>query len=224
MNSTPIHPNDLLVEGAYVGEIMDFIDINEFNEMLSVIEKVKEYSVVNRDTELHCRYNYTQQENYLFQTPLNKLEEIDSFVKENNLVTTQKWFEFKPNLEYLDYFMGISEKITSFFYPDLLIRRQITGGFTLYEDGHFIANHKDGNNTGRVCVIIMYLSSESEYNNDGGGELVIKTNSDKEFTIKPILGTFTLLDFTKNNIYHQVNEVKNGFKRYAFINFFSENN
>ena len=42
MNSTPIHPNDLLVEGAYVGEIMDFIDINEFNEMLSVIEKVKE--------------------------------------------------------------------------------------------------------------------------------------------------------------------------------------
>jgi len=218
MNSIPIQPDNFLDEGAYVGNIMDFIDINEFNEMLSVIEKVKEYSVVNRDTELHCRYNYTQQEDYPYRTPLNKLEEIDSFVKENNLVTTQKWFEFKPNFEYLDYFMGISEKITSFFYPDLLIRRQITGGFTLYEDGHFIANHKDGNNSGRVCVIIMYLSSESEYNNDGGGELVIKTNLDKEYTIKPILGTFTLLDFTKNNIYHQVNEVKNGFKRYAFIN------
>ena len=63
MNSTPIQPDNFLDEGAYVGNIMDFIDINEFNEMLSVIEKVKEYSVVNRDTELHCRYNYTQQEN-----------------------------------------------------------------------------------------------------------------------------------------------------------------
>ena len=26
MNSTPIHPNDLLVEGAYVGDMMDFIN------------------------------------------------------------------------------------------------------------------------------------------------------------------------------------------------------
>ena len=223
MNSTPIHPNDFLTEGAYVGNIIDFINEDERNEMLTVIQKVKEYSVVNRDTKLHCRYNYTQQENYLHHTPLNKLEEIDSFVKENNLITTQKWFEFKPNSEYLDYFMNISEKITSFFYPNLLIKRQITGGFTLYEDGHFIAHHKDGNNPGRVCVIIIYLSSELEYNNDGGGELVINTNSDKEYTIKPILGTFSLLDFTKNNIYHQVNEVKNGFKRYAFINFLNEN-
>ena len=117
--------------------------------------------------------------------------------------------------------MDISEKITSFFYPNLLIKKQITGGFTLYEDGHFIANHKDGNNSGRVCVIIMYLSSESEYNNDGGGELVIKTNSDKEYTIKPILGTFSLLDFSESDVHHQVNMVKNGFKRYAFINFFN---
>ena len=56
MNSTPIQPDKLLEEGAYVGNIMDFINVDEYNEMLSVIEKVKDYSVVNRDTELHCRY------------------------------------------------------------------------------------------------------------------------------------------------------------------------
>jgi hypothetical protein len=44
MNSTPIHPNDLLVEGAYVGDMMDFINDDEYNEMLTVKEKVKEYA------------------------------------------------------------------------------------------------------------------------------------------------------------------------------------
>ena len=43
MNSIPIQPNDYLDEGAYVGNIMDFINDEEYNQMLSVIEKVKEY-------------------------------------------------------------------------------------------------------------------------------------------------------------------------------------
>jgi hypothetical protein len=31
MNSTPIQPSDLLNEGAYVGNIMDFINDEEYN-------------------------------------------------------------------------------------------------------------------------------------------------------------------------------------------------
>jgi hypothetical protein len=43
MNSTPIHPNDLLVEGAYVGDMMDFINDDEYNEMLNYLfVKIKE--------------------------------------------------------------------------------------------------------------------------------------------------------------------------------------
>ena len=48
MNSTPILPSDLINEGAYVGNMMDFVNNEEYNEMLSVIEKVKDYSIVNR--------------------------------------------------------------------------------------------------------------------------------------------------------------------------------
>ena len=227
MNSTPIQPNDYLDEGAYVGQIMDFINDDEYNKMLSVIEKVKEYSVVNRDTELHCRYMINGEGNsYEHKIPLKDVESRDSYVKDNNLVVFQKWFEFKicqeinePN--YHDIFIKTSKKILDHFYPNYEINCSSSGEFTLYEDGHFIANHVDGNNPGRVCVIIIYLSSESEYNNDGGGELVIKTNSNKEYTIKPILGTFSLLDFSESDIFHEVNMVKNGFKRYAFINFFN---
>ena len=229
MNSTPIQPNDYLDEGAYVGNIMDFINDEEYNQMLSVIEKVKDYSIVNRDTELYCRYQLRlKEDDYEHIIPLSEVEERDSYVKDNNFKIFQKWFEFKikqnidePN--YTDFFINICKKILNRFYPDVEINYGSGfGGFTLYEDGHFIIDHKDGNNAGRLCVIIIYLSPESEYNADGGGggELVIKTNSQKEYTIKPILGTFSLLDFSENDVFHEVNMVKNGFKRYSFINFF----
>lgn len=228
MNSTPIQPNDYLDEGAYVGNIMDFINETEYNEMLSIIEKVKEYSVVNRDTDLFCRYMINGDgDSYEHKIPLSQVAQRDEYVKENKLGVFQKWFEYsiKTNpgeVDCFDFFKNISKKILDHFYPFYEINYGArTGGFTLYEDGHFIQDHNDGNNVGRVCVIIIYLSPESEYNNDGGGELVIKTNSQKEYTIKPILGTFSLLDFSENDIHHQVNMVKNGFKRYAFINFFN---
>ncbi len=227
MNSTPIQPDKLLEEGAYVGNIMDFINVDEYNEMLSVIEKVKDYSVVNRDTELHCRYMINNhKDNYEHMIPLSEIESRDLYVQKNNLTIFQKWFEYKIKQEpdgpnYTDFFINICKRILDHFYPNVEINYSGGfGGFTLYEDGHFIVDHNDGNNVGRVCVIIMYLSSELEYNNDGGGELVVKTNSQKEYTIKPILGTFSLLDFSQNDVHHQVNMVKNGFKRYSFINFF----
>ena len=229
MNSTPIQPNDYLDEGAYVGNIMDFINDEEYNQMLSVIEKVKDYSIVNRDTELYCRYQLRlKEDDYEHNIPLSEVGERDLYVKDNNFKIFQKWFEFKikqnigePN--YTDFFINICKKILNRFYPDVEINYGSGfGGFTLYEDGHFIIDHKDGKNAGRLCVIIIYLSPESEYNTDGGGggELVIKTNSQKEYTIKPILGTFSLLDFSENDVFHEVNMVKNGFKRYSFINFF----
>ena len=229
MNSTPIQPNDYLDEGAYVGNIMDFINDEEYNQMLSVIEIVKDYSIVNRDTDLYCRYQLRlKEDDYEHIIPFSEVEERDSYVKDNNFKIFQKWFEFKikqnidePN--YTDFFINICKKILNRFYPDVEINYGSGfGGFTLYEDGHFIIDHKDGNNAGRLCVIIIYLSPESEYNADGGGggELVIKTNSQKEYTIKPILGTFSLLDFSENDVFHEVNMVKNGFKRYSFINFF----
>jgi hypothetical protein len=227
MNSTPIPPSDLINEGAYVGNIMDFINNEEYNEMLSVVEKVKDYAIVNRDTELYCHYMISNhKDDYEHKILLKDVEARDLYVKNNNLKVFQKWFEYKikqePNeLNCNDFFMNFCKRILNHFYPDVDINYGGGfGGFTLYEDGHFIIDHKDGNNVDRVCVIIIYLSPESEYNKDGGGELVIKTNSNKEYTIKPILGTFTLLDFSKNDVHHQVNMVKNGFKRHAFINFF----
>ena len=230
MNSTPIQPSDFFDEGAYVGNLFDFINEEEYNEMLTVIDKVKDYSITNRD-DLRCRYMINLDNNfkddYKHSIPISEVEPRDQLVKEKNLKIFQKWFEYQikhepGEVDTFEFFIKHCKKILDNFYPGYEINYGArTGGFTLYEDGHFISDHKDGNNPGRVCVIIMYLSPESEYESlNGGGELIVRTNSNKEYKIKPILGTFTLLDFSENDIHHQVLEVKNGFKRYAFINFF----
>lgn len=223
MNSTPISPNDFMSEGAYVGNLFDFVKEDEIEKLKSVIEDIKQYSIDNRETKLRCRYNHNGQEDegyhYEHAIPLSEIAERDQFIIDHGLVATQKWLEFNGNSTDVEYFMKICEKINNALYPQIEMNTSLMGGFTLYEDGHFICDHKDGNNPGRVCVIIIYLTDESEYN-DGGGELIIKTNSQKEYTIKPVLGTFSVLDFSKSDVHHAVNKVKNGFKRYSFINFF----
>jgi len=35
----------------------------------------------------------------------------------------------------------------------------------------------------------------------------------------PLKGNYVILDFTKHNLYHQVQEVKNNFRRFSYINF-----
>ena len=101
------------------------------------------------------------------------------------------------------YFMEISKKILDNFYPNINISYEQSPQFTLYEDGHFIAENNDGENVGRVCALIIYLSYDEDYN-DGGGELIVTSNTGKLYNIKPTFGTFSLLDFTKNNVRHSV--------------------
>lgn len=237
MNITKIPSDDLkksflLNEGFYCGSIFDFLNSNEIEHLKDEIERVKKYSIEERDTELYCRYNYhlinneitgiNENDNFIHSIKLSEIAKRDLFVKENNRDVLQKWLEFDGFDEKLkNSFMKISEKILSFFYPSIDVDYNQTPHFTLYEDGHFIAEHNDGENIGRICGLIIYLSDEKDYN-DGGGELVVKTNSNKVYSIKPIFGTFSLLDFTQNNIRHSVNAVKNGFKRYSFLYFFNE--
>ncbi len=235
MSTTPIPLDDLkksflFNEGAYCGNLFDFVKENEIPQLKDVIQQIKEYSIKERHTELMCRFQYNllnedginENDNFNYAIPLSEIEKRELFVKENNRETIQKWFEFDGFNEDCDFFIDISKRILNYFYPNEDIAYNIQSHFTLYENGHFIKEHNDGENEGRICGLIIYLSDEEEHI-DGGGELVIKTNSNNEYVIKPVFGTFSLLDFTKNNIRHSVNVVKNGFKRYSFIYFFYRN-
>lgn len=234
MNTIPIKLNDLkksflLNEGVYAGDLFDFLKENELWYLQDIISEIKEYSVKERD-KLMCRYDYTllnenginENDGFEHTIPLSDVLDRDVFVRENNREITQKWLEFEGFNDRCNFFIEISKRILDFFYSDIEIEYYQIPHFALYEDGHFIQEHNDGKNIGRVCGLIIYLSDEDDYKNEGGGELVVHTNSKKIYEISPVFGTFTLLDFTKNNIRHSVNEVKNGFKRYSFIYFFYE--
>lgn len=236
MNTT-LNPLDslpkssLIDEGVYCGNLFDFLNSEEIEYTKTLIDRVKKFSIEERDTELYCRYDHTlirdlesgidENAGFISSIKLSEVAKRDEFVKENQRDITQKWFEFWGfDMDCL-YFMEISKKILDNFYPNINISYEQSPQFTLYEDGHFIAEHNDGENVGRVCALIIYLSYDEDYN-DGGGELIVNANSGKIYTIKPTFGTFSLLDFTKNNVKHSVSEVKNGFKRYAFISFFNK--
>ena len=225
MNSTPIPLSSFLEEGVYVGSLSDFIDANEITQIESKVKAIHSYVESDRESILLCRYNYAPEpEKYESQIRLSEILERDLYVKENNFVITQKWYEFSVDRKYNEYFYNLSKKILETVYPNVEIERGGgLGDFTLYEDGHFIDSHRDGYNNGRLCVLIMYLSSEADYN-DGGGELIITTNSGTQHTVKPLLGTFSIMDFLKSDLIHEVKAVKNGFKRYSFINFFKVEN
>jgi hypothetical protein len=223
--------SSLIDEGVYCGNLFDFLNSEEIEYTKTLIDRVKQFSIEERDTELYCRYNHTliqdlennidENIGFISTIKLSEVAKRDEFVKENKRDITQKWFEFWGfDMDCL-YFMEISKKILDNFYPNIDINYEQSPQFTLYEDGHFIAEHNDGENIDRVCALIIYLSYDEDYN-DGGGELIVTGNSGKIYTIKPTFGTFSLLDFTKNNAKHSVSEVKNGFKRYAFISFFNK--
>jgi len=226
-------PKSLLIdEGVYCGNLFDFLNSEEIEHTKNIIDKIKKFSIEERDTQLYCRYNHTliqdlengidENIGFVHCIKLSEVAQRNTFVKENQRNITQKWFTFSGFDMDCKYFMEISKKILDKFYPNINNIEYIQSPqFTLYEDGHFIAEHNDGENIGRVCALIIYLSYGEDYN-DGGGELIVTANSGKIYNIKPTFGTFSLLDFTKNNLIHSVSEVKNGFKRYAFISFFNK--
>ena len=90
---------------------------------------------------------------------------------------------------------------------------------TMYNDGCYLKNHTDGAGgyTGdKHCVILIYLSTE--YEKGKGGEMVLSKDKTNEVSIEPIYGNVAIFDFTKHDIWHRVEKVKN-YNRYCFINF-----
>jgi Rps23 Pro-64 3,4-dihydroxylase Tpa1-like proline 4-hydroxylase len=221
--------DELINEGIIICNLEDFLSDDDIIGLENYYQRILKICDTEMDQYFIYRHNYqppnNQPQDYQHKLKLRDAEERDKFCKDNDLLVWQAWLESSPPDEsgLIDFPFDIGLKIVKQFYPEFtegLDHRIAKGNISLFEDGHFICNHRDGKNTGRICGIIIYLTPESEYH-EGGGELVSKTNSDKTVIAKPTFGKFSLFDFTENNIEHEVNPVKNGFKRFAYINFFT---
>ena len=158
-------------------------------------------------------------------------EVVDTLKKINECghKITQSWYFSHCSPENLrDRLQHLFNDLLIKLYPELEVdeSRRIVhqDSITFYDEGDFTEPHRDGQNQGRICVLLVYLTPEEDYSN-GGGHLEISVSEDnKDFiTVKPVRGNVVILDFNNHNIYHGVEKVTNGFKRYCFLSFVSNN-
>jgi Rps23 Pro-64 3,4-dihydroxylase Tpa1-like proline 4-hydroxylase len=219
----------LFNEGVYIGDVLNFINEDELEIFNRFCKDLQNY-VTREKKYFRYRYNYKLAvgEELVKTISVADIDNVTKFVTENNRTVHQKYFEFNidsspPTHDDINVVVEVFRRIISFFYPDIWVAYPTQPTFMLYEDGDFICEHRDnGESTpNRVCVLILYLSPEHEHN-DGGGELITITNSARKVTTKPVFSTFSLMDFTKSNVEHAVEPVKNGFKRLSAIHFFNK--
>jgi hypothetical protein len=86
-----------------------------------------------------------------------------------------------------------------------------------YDEDCHIAKHKDGFNNKRLFVILVYLNKEWEDTN--GGDLVIYSKNNDKISLTPKAPSVCVLDFTKNNLEHEVLKVIDG-TRYTYVSFY----
>jgi len=229
-----IQKEEFLTEGAFIGNITEFIDNEKFNQVKDYIKELKNYIEINRKNCLECIFTLKDTGKNDYETyqdirnvAYDDVEKTELFMKENGLESWQKWYMLKKPWEfkqtYGEILDEISLKIVNYLYPENNFKKEdfeYSGTFTLYENTHFIENHRDGKNPNKICNILIYLNEE--HDDENGGELILKTYTNKELTIKPLIGNFAVLDFTTGlGVEHSVNMVKGDYMRFAFLNGYS---
>ena len=129
------------------------------------------------------------------------------------------WNAGDTKMQIENYYKPYFEKMTRYFY-DVETSQQLkfNSQFTMYSNGCFLQNHKDGKVEGRLCVILAYLNEE--YDEENGGLLVLNTNE----KVLPKIGNIAILDLGEFDIEHQVTEVVGNQNRYCVLSFISLKN
>lgn len=200
--------------GNITNELLDYSEFQKYsNRVISLY-----------DTQLYeFRWAVLDGDNSKDRCPVSEIQSILDKFKTNKFI--QRWKEMPagniPDCN--QYFENLSRRIISKKYIDFRPESfRFSSAFSLYENDDFIRAHRDGANPGRVCAVLIYLSDEKDYN-DGGGSLILEDNGIYE-KVTPVRGNYVLLDFTKHNLVHSVEKVKNNFKRFCFISFVSVEN
>jgi len=85
-----------------------------------------------------------------------------------------------------------------------------------YLPGSFIKKHDDGVVKDRFAVVLIPLNSKPK--GASGGDLILYTKEDEEIVIESNKGDVVILDFTQNNLKHQVTMIED-WCRVSFVSF-----
>jgi GDP-L-fucose synthase len=213
--------DSLLEKGYYIGHVSELLE--SWDDFISTIDHVKKF---DKDPD---HYKYRNEIVGVDVSSEIKLDEIDNRRKEilkNNWEIFQQWYISSPEIisgkglqdSHL-YFEDIIGKFIFEIYTEISIERNNINyieQFSIYENDDFVIPHHDGQNIGRLCVVLIYLSPN--WAKDDGGQLVINDSSNL-ISVNPALGTYVILDFSKHNLEHAVTKVKNNATRNAYLAF-----
>lgn len=117
------------------------------------------------------------------------------------------------------YYKPYFDKIARYFY-DVEPSQQLkyNSQFTMYSNGCYLQNHKDGKVDGRLCVVLIYLNEE--YDESNGGILILNGNE----KVLPKIGNIAVLDLGEFDIEHEVTEIVGNQNRYCVLSFISLKN
>ena len=224
-NKIDLDIRKFLTEGGFYFGKMDKI-INDRDEHLNVIYNT--HKACETKDCFEYRYEYRLPDSFEGDRPIKKghyekssISKLQEFVRNANGFEIQKWWETTDYSQDLvncrDYFQKLVEGFVFDLYPDLKDNILHQDAFTIYEENDHITPHNDGENPARYCVVLIYLSDESDYHNNGGKLVVSEFGED--FELDPVRDNFAMLDFTLNNPNHSVTPVSGDFKRITYIDF-----
>jgi len=172
-------------------------------------------------------YGFHNDPEWPFKFNIDEKQQRLEKLKDLNLRDTQRWYE-STSIKFDPIKLELQKIINNFvknFYPGIDPYHQ--DAVSVYLDGDHSEIHRDGQNLGRVCVVLAYLTPEEEYN-DSGDLIIVGDNQqnqlDNPFRVKPVRGNVAMLDFTNHNPFHGVLPVDPEFVRHCYISFIWDKN
>jgi hypothetical protein len=227
MNDLENCKQSLIKNGFYIGNISDiFPDMDAFNKAADTAIESSKNKESNGSFYMSC-IGGPEGNAYPVKVQFPEIQERQKIIEENNFHVDQQWWDLDTTSipDVISYFNQNIENFVSELYPEVSKDKHNFHHqkmLTLYEPGDYTKSHSDGNNPGRLCVFLIYLSKAEDYN-DGAGKLIINDDGVSE-EVLPLRGNYAILDFKNHNIRHEVETIKNNFLRYAYVDFVSNIN
>ena len=209
--------DSLFEKGYYIGDLSEF-SVN----MDELIEKCNQIYLFANDKEKYFDYFNIIDDKMPHRIPYNQREERLNYIKENlqGSIPYNSANNLNRGVETNNYFNYFRELVKNFIqnvYPELTPDKiNVNDVIQMYQEGDYQHAHSDGH-VGD-CVVIIYLSDPSKYNNTGKLEFLEGPYPENVIdSVDPVLGKFTIFELTKHNIRHRVQMVTDDFLRFSFL-------
>ena len=209
--------DSLFENGYYIGDLEEIgVNMNEFNQICNEV-----YSIASNNMEENFKYQHLISD-LPHRINVSEIEERKLYVKNNpeiSVISSCYLLNNNINTKHLYYYF---KNVVINFIPNVfpnLNKDNITihDSIQMYQDGDYQNAHTDGH-VGE-CVVIIYFSNPSKYNNTGKLEFLEGSFPENVVidSVNPILGKFSILELTNHNIRHRVQIVMGDFIRFSFL-------